>query len=79
MAIAIQNLAWGIGTPVFSAFAEKFGDRKELEGLIQLYSPDILILGDDWRNGEILAEPIPNPIPNGRNDFLEKISKTPAV
>ena len=28
MAIAIQNLAWGIGTPIFSAFAEKFGDRK---------------------------------------------------
>ncbi len=27
MAIAIQNLAWGIGQPLFSAFAEKFGDR----------------------------------------------------
>ena len=30
MAIAIQNLAWGIGTPIFSAFAEKFGDRKAI-------------------------------------------------
>jgi len=30
MAIAIQNLAWGIGQPLFSAFAEKFGDRKAI-------------------------------------------------
>jgi len=28
MAIAIQNLAWGIGQPIFAAIAEKFGDRK---------------------------------------------------
>ena len=27
MAIAIQNLAWGIGQPIFAAFAEKFGNR----------------------------------------------------
>lgn len=27
LAIAIQNLAWGIGQPLFSALAEKFGDR----------------------------------------------------
>ena len=32
-----------------------FGDRKELEGLIQLYSPDILLLGDDWRNGDVVG------------------------
>ena len=30
LAIAIQNLAWGIGTPLFSAFAEKYGDRKAI-------------------------------------------------
>lgn len=30
MAIAIQNLAWGIGQPIFGAVAEKFGDRKAL-------------------------------------------------
>lgn len=29
-AIAIQNLAWGIGQPVFSAFAERFGDRRAI-------------------------------------------------
>ncbi|WP_218943628.1 hypothetical protein [Exilibacterium tricleocarpae] len=27
-AIAIQNLFWGIGQPLFGAQAEKFGDRK---------------------------------------------------
>lgn len=29
-AIAIQNLAWGIGQPIFSAIAERFGDRKAI-------------------------------------------------
>lgn len=29
-AIAIQNLAWGIGQPMFSAFGERFGDRKTI-------------------------------------------------
>ena len=32
-----------------------FGDRPELEGLIQLYNPDILILGDDWRYGDVVG------------------------
>ena len=32
-----------------------FDDRKELEGLIQLYSPDIILLGDDWRNGDVVG------------------------
>ncbi|CUH41956.1 MFS transporter [Ruegeria atlantica] len=30
MAIAIQNLAWGIGQPVFGAIAEKVGDRRAI-------------------------------------------------
>ena len=30
MAIAIQNLAWGFGQPVFGAIAEKMGDRKAI-------------------------------------------------
>lgn len=29
-AIAIQNLAWGIGAPIFGAIAERFGDRKAI-------------------------------------------------
>ena len=32
-----------------------FNDRKELEGLIELYSPDILLLGDDWKGGDIVC------------------------
>lgn len=30
MAIAIQNLAWGIGQPIFGAIAEKIGDKKAI-------------------------------------------------
>ena len=43
MAIAIQNLAWGIGTPIFSAFAEKFGDRKAITIGLVLYALGIFI------------------------------------
>ena len=32
-----------------------FNDRKELEGLIELYSPDILLLGDDWKGGDVVG------------------------
>ncbi|MDH2326715.1 MFS transporter [Cereibacter sp. SYSU M97828] len=30
MAIAIQNLAWGFGQPIFGAVAERFGDRRAI-------------------------------------------------
>ena len=30
LAIAIQNLAWGFGAPIFGAFAEKMGDRRAI-------------------------------------------------
>lgn len=32
-----------------------FGSRQELENLIQLYSPDILLVGGDWRNGDVVG------------------------
>ena len=32
-----------------------FNTRQELEDLIQLYQPDILLLGDDWRDGEVVG------------------------
>lgn len=32
-----------------------FGSRKELEDLIELYSPDILLVGGDWRNGDVVG------------------------
>lgn len=30
LAIAVQNLAWGIGQPVFAAVGERFGDRRAI-------------------------------------------------
>lgn len=30
LAIAVQNLAWGIGQPIFGALAEKIGDRRAI-------------------------------------------------
>ena len=32
-----------------------FGSRTELEQLIELYSPDILLVGGDWRNGDVVG------------------------
>ena len=43
LAIAVQNLAWGIGTPLFSAFAEKYGDRKTVTLGLILYALGIFI------------------------------------
>lgn len=42
-AIAIQNLAWGIGQPIFGALAERFGDRRAvtLGGL--LYAAGLIL------------------------------------
>ena len=34
LAIAVQNLAWGFGQPVFGAIAERFGDRRAVVGVI---------------------------------------------
>lgn len=32
-----------------------FNDRKHLEDLIKLYSPDIILLGNDWENGDVVG------------------------
>ena len=32
-----------------------FGSRTELENLIELYSPDILLVGSDWKNGDVVG------------------------
>jgi len=32
-----------------------FGSRTELEQSIQLYMPDILLVGGDWRSGEVVG------------------------
>jgi MFS family permease len=43
MAIAIQNLAWGIGQPIFGAMAEKFGDRRAIIAGALMYSAGLLL------------------------------------
>ena len=43
LAIAIQNLAWGIGQPIFGAFAEKFGDRKAIVLGALFYSAGLVL------------------------------------
>ena len=32
-----------------------FDSRIELENLISFYSPDILVVGSDWRNGDVVG------------------------
>jgi len=43
LAIAIQNLAWGIGQPLFGALAERFGDRKAIIAGALLYAAGLVL------------------------------------
>jgi MFS family permease len=43
MAIAIQNLAWGIGQPIFGAIAERFGDRRAIILGALLYATGLVL------------------------------------
>jgi MFS family permease len=43
LAIAIQNLAWGIGQPLFGALAEKFGDRRAIILGALLYAAGLVL------------------------------------
>ncbi|MDB6180992.1 MFS transporter [Paracoccus fistulariae] len=43
LAIAIQNLAWGIGQPIFGALAEKWGDRWAIILGALLYSSGLIL------------------------------------
>ena len=47
-----------------------FNSRKELESLISLYSPDILLVGSDWRNGDIVGKQFAREV-----CFFERISQ----
>lgn len=42
-AIALQNLAWGIGQPIFGAIAEKIGDRKAIVMGALLYAIGLVL------------------------------------
>ena len=43
LAIAIQNLAWGIGQPIFGALAERFGDRRAIVAGAILYAAGLVL------------------------------------
>ncbi|MEY4698350.1 MAG: hypothetical protein RIT14_2778 [Pseudomonadota bacterium] len=43
LAIAVQNLAWGIGQPIFGALAERFGDRRAVVGGALLYAAGLVL------------------------------------
>ena len=43
LAIAIQNLAWGIGQPIFGALAEKFGDKRAIIAGSLLYAIGLVL------------------------------------
>lgn len=43
LAIAIQNLAWGIGQPIFGAVAERIGDRKAIVIGAVLYAVGLVL------------------------------------
>ena len=43
LAIAIQNLAWGFGQPIFGAIAEKIGDRKAIVMGALFYAGGLLL------------------------------------
>jgi len=43
LAIAIQNLAWGIGQPLFGALAERFGDRRAIIAGAVLYAAGLVL------------------------------------
>jgi MFS family permease len=43
MAIAIQNLAWGFGQPIFGALAERFGDRRAIIAGALFYAAGLVL------------------------------------
>src|SRR6056297_566669 len=43
LAIAIQNLAWGIGQPLFGALAEKMGDRRAIVAGALVYAAGLVL------------------------------------
>ncbi|MDA9226578.1 MFS transporter, partial [bacterium] len=52
LAIAIQNLAWGIGQPIFGAIAEKVGDRKAIIIGALLYALGMVMSANGVTPGE---------------------------
>ncbi len=45
IAIAIQNLTWGLGQPIFGALAERFGDRRAIIAGVLAYAAGLVLTG----------------------------------
>jgi MFS family permease len=58
MAIAVQNLAWGFGQPLFGAMAEKFGDRKSIISGALLYALGLVLASMSTSPGAMQATQI---------------------
>jgi len=43
LALAIQNLGWGLGQPIFGAIADKFGDRRTIFGGAAVYAVGLVL------------------------------------
>ena len=43
LAIAVQNLAWGIGQPIFGALADRWGDRKAIVAGVACYAGGLIL------------------------------------
>ena len=55
MAIAIQNLAWGFGQPIFGALAERFGDRKAIIVGALMYAAGLVLSSFATTPGQMQA------------------------
>jgi len=53
LAIAIQNLAWGIGQPVFAAIGERFGNRRAIVIGALVYAAGLVLTANATTPGEM--------------------------
>ena len=54
----INNLAYWVAMLEAVKYIDEvhvFGSRTELEVLIEFYNPDVLIVGGDWRHGDVVG------------------------
>ena len=54
----INNLAYRVAMLEAIKYIDEvhvFGSRTELEELIEFYNPDVLIVGGDWRHGDVVG------------------------
>ncbi|MGQ0565361.1 MAG: MFS transporter [Gemmobacter sp.] len=55
LAIAIQNLAWGVAQPVFGMLGERFGDRRAIVAGAVLYAAGLVLTAYAYTPGQMQA------------------------